>query len=63
MNTLMHPEDSSIAQMVIEGSTMGVTQMTKLIHSKPNADGTSMEIAKEFVKREEENIEVMKNFL
>lgn len=63
MNTLRHPSDSSIAQMVIEGSTMGVTQMTKLVHAKPNADGLSMEIAKEFIRREEENIEVMKNFL
>ncbi len=63
MNTLVKPSDSSIAQMVIQGSTMGVTQMTKLIHAKPNADGTSKEIAQEFVKREEENIEVMKNYL
>ncbi len=63
MNTLMNPSDSRIAQMVIQGSTMGVTQMTKLLHSKPNVDGVSSEIAKEFVKREEDNIEVMKNYL
>jgi hypothetical protein len=63
MNTIMRPSDSSIAQMVIQGSTMGVTQMTKLIHAKPNADGICMDIAKEFVKREENNIEVMKNYL
>ena len=62
-NTLRHTSDSSIAQMVILGSTMGVTQMTKLVHAKPNSDGMSMEVAKEFIRREEENIEVMKNFL
>lgn len=63
MSTLIRPSDSRIAQMVIQGSTMGVTQMTKLLHSKPNADGTSTAIAKEFIQREEENIEVMKRFL
>ena len=63
MNTLMDPSDSRIAQMVIQGSTMGVTQMTRLLHSNRNADGTSVEIAKEFIKKEEENIEVMKSFL
>ena len=63
LNTILKPSDSRIAQMVIQGSTMGVTQMTKLLHAKPNADGVSSEIAKEFVKREEDNIEVMKNYL
>ena len=63
MNTIMRPSDSRIAQMVIQGSTMGVTQMTKLIHAKPYADGVSKDIANEFVKKEEKNIEVMKNYL
>lgn len=63
LNTLMKPSDSRIAQMVIEGSTMGVTQMTKLLHAKKNADGTCAEIAKEFIKREEANIEALKKYL
>jgi cell division septum initiation protein DivIVA len=63
MNTIMRPSDSSIAQMVIQGSAMGVTQMTKLIHAKPNADGVSKDIAKEFIEKEEKNIEVMKKYL
>lgn len=63
MNTMIDSSDSHIAQMVIRGSTMGVTEMTKLIHASKNADGVSSEIAKEFVKKEEENIEIMKNYL
>ncbi len=63
MNMLMNSSDSHIAQMVIKGSTMGITQMTKLLHSKKNADGASAQIAEEFVKKEENNIEVMKNYL
>lgn len=63
MNTLMNPSDSRIAQMVIQGSTMGVTQMTKLLHAKKNADGVSTEIAQEFIQKEEGNIETMKKYL
>ncbi|MHB8130846.1 MAG: hypothetical protein ACYDEX_17780 [Mobilitalea sp.] len=63
MNTIINSSDSHIAQMVIQGSTMGVTQMTRLLHDNKNADGECTQIAKEFVKKEEENIEVMKNYL
>jgi hypothetical protein len=63
INTLINSSDSHIAQMVIQGSTMGVTQMTKLLHASQGADGVSTQIAKEFIKREENNIEVMKNYL
>lgn len=63
MNMLVNSSDSHIAQMVIKGSTMGVTQMTKLLHAKSNAEGMSTKIAEDFVKKEEKNIEVMKNYL
>jgi bacterioferritin-associated ferredoxin len=63
LNTLMDSSDSRIAQMVIQGSTMGVTQMTKLLHASENADGTCTEIAKEFISKEEANIETMKKYL
>jgi len=63
MNTLINSSDSHIAQMVIQGSTMGITQMTKLLNSKPNADGPSAQIAKEFIYKEQDNIEEMKKYL
>ncbi|MDD3174058.1 MAG: hypothetical protein PHF63_10500 [Herbinix sp.] len=63
VNTLINSSDSHIAQMVIQGSTMGVTQMTTLINASKNADGVCVDIAKEFVKKEEDNIEVMKKYL
>lgn len=63
MNTMINSSDSHIAQMVIQGSTMGVTQMTRLLHANRDADGVSSQIAKDFVKKEEDNIEVMKNYL
>lgn len=63
MNLWMEPTDSRIADMVIKGSTMGMTQMTKLINDKKDADGTCVQIAKEFVQKEENNIETMKAYL
>lgn len=63
MNLWMEPTDSRIADMVIKGSTMGMTQMSKLINDKGDADGTSVQIAKEFVKKEEANIQTMKAYL
>lgn len=63
MNIWMDPTDSRIAEMVLKGSTMGVTQMTKLLHDKTDADGTSIQIAKDFIRKEESNIETMKAYL
>jgi hypothetical protein len=63
MNVFMNSSDSHIAQMVIQGSTMGITQMMKLINDKKEADGISTQIANEFVHKEQENIEVMKHYL
>jgi hypothetical protein len=63
MNTLMNSSENHIAQLVIKGSTMGITQMTKLLNNSENADGESKEIAREFIKKEEENIVIMKKFL
>lgn len=63
MNHFMDQSDSRIAEMVIKGSTMGITQMTKLLNDKPQADGNSVAIAKEFVHKEQHNIEVMKKHL
>jgi hypothetical protein len=55
--------DSHIADMVIKGSTMGITQITKLLHESKNADGVSTQIANEFIQKEQHNIDVMKQYL
>jgi len=63
MNTMINSSDSHIADMVIKGSTMGITQMTKLLNASKNADGESTQIASDFIKKEQKNIDVMKNYL
>lgn len=63
MTAIMDPCDSHIAEMVIKGSTMGITQMTQLLHDNKNADGASTRIANDFIQKEQKNIEIIKNYL
>lgn len=63
LHTLVATSDSHIAEMVIRGSIMGVTHITRLLHSSKNADGTSTEIAEEFIRKEEEYIKTLKDYL
>lgn len=63
MNTMKDSSDSHIANMVIKGSTMGITQMTALLNDKTDTDGFSAKIAQEFIEKEQKNIEIMKSYL
>ncbi len=65
MNTMMDSSDSHIAQLMIEGSTMGITDTTKLIHEYENTQGceAALKLAGEMVQFEQSNIEKMKEFL
>ena len=65
MNTLMDSSRSHIAEMMIEGSTMGVTDTTKIIHEyegNPECRDV-LALARDIVKFEEQNVEDMKKFL
>lgn len=65
MNTLTDSSDSHIAQMVVEGSTMGVTDTIKLLREYENTDVSekTLALAREIIKFEEENIEKMKSHI
>lgn len=65
MNTLTDSSDSHIAQMVVEGSTMGVTDTIKLLREYENTDVSedTLSLAREIIKFEEENIEKMKSHI
>lgn len=56
-------EVSKIADMVIKGSTMGVTKITKKLHAYHGNDQTVKQIAQQMVQTEESNIQGMKPFL
>ncbi len=65
MNTLMDSTTSHIAEMMIKGATMGVTDTTKLIRQYENTSCSeeALSLARESVRYEEESIERLKKFL
>ena len=65
MNTLTDSTTSHLAEMMIQGSVMNVTDLLRKIHESEITDGGSAEIcmAREIVSFEEKNIEKFKEYL
>ena len=65
MNTLMDSSMSHIAEMMIEGSNMGITDMTKLIndHEPRGTCPEAVRLAREVITFEEHNLEMLKRYL
>ena len=65
MNTMMDSTSSHIAQMMIEGATMGITENTRLIREYENkhCSEKSLSIARQTVKFMEDSVERMKKYL
>ena len=65
MNTMTDSTTSHLAEMMIQGSTMNVTDLLRKIHESESCDGgsTEMSIAREVVEFEENNIEKLKDYL
>lgn len=62
-NTILNTSTGHIAEMMIQGSNRGLTDMWKTINHHENAGNVSMEIAKELMDFEEKNIERLKKYL
>ena len=65
MNTMIESTSSHIAEMMMEGYTMGITDMTKDIRERENTkvSEASLRLAREIVKFEEDSFSKMKKFL
>lgn len=65
MNTMIDSTSTHIAEMMIEGATMGVTNMTRLLREFENTACPEkvISLARDIIKYEESTIETMKNFL
>lgn len=65
MNTMMDSSDSHIAQLIAEGSTMGITDGIKLLreYENTNVSEEALGFAREIIKFEEHNLEVAKGFI
>lgn len=65
MNTMIDASSSHVAEMMIEGSTMGITDTTKIVNEyegNPECK-EAVALAREIVKFEQNNIEIMKKYL
>lgn len=64
-NTMLDSTTGHIAEMMIEGSNMGITDMTKLLNNfgVGNGDSEAVRLAREVVRFEEHNLEMLKPYL
>lgn len=65
MNTMMDSSDSHLAQMVVEGSTMGITDTLKLLRENENSGACekSLQLLRDIISFEENNVEIMKSYI
>lgn len=63
METMMDSSESKLAEMVIQGSTMGITNLTKQLHDYNGDDEDVKSFAEQLIEKEQANIERMKPFL
>ena len=63
MKTLMDNSTSKLAEMMIQGSTMGVTKMTRYIGELSGTDRDVDQLAHKLLHTEQSNIEQMKQYL
>mgnify|MGYP003298048267 CR=1 FL=1 len=65
MNTMTDNSRSHIAEMMIKGATMGITEATKLLRESENSSCSeeALSLARRLIKYEEESIDRLKKFL
>ncbi len=63
MDTMMDNTPSHLADMLIQGSTMGVIEITRAKSENPEADGEAVRLADAYLKEENDNIEKLKKYL
>ena len=63
MKTLTDNSPSRIAEMMIQGSTMGITKIQKRINEYDGSDERVRDVANKLLKTEQANIDQMKKFL
>ena len=65
MNTLKDDSDEHIAEMIIEGTTMGITDTIRLVrdYENSNCSEDALSLARRIVSFQEKSVEKAKKFL
>ncbi len=63
MHTMLNSDTSHLAELMINGSNMGITNMTKILNGYPNPQPDIKHLADRLIQVEKDNIERLKNYL
>lgn len=63
MNTTSDNSISHIAEMMLQGTNMGIIKGIKLLHNNPDMDKTIQNILNEFIDYQEKCMETLKEYL
>lgn len=63
MNTVTNSNTDHMAEIMINGSTAGIVDMTRYIRTHPDCDVYSSELADRLISTEENNIKYMRGYL
>lgn len=63
LNTISDKSNSKIAEMMIQGTNMGIIEGVKLLNQNPEADDEVKNVLNEFIKFQENTIEQLKKYL
>ncbi len=63
MNALMDSSQEHLAEMLINGTTMGIVDMTKKISDLGESDAGARRLAEDFINFEEKSVEQLKKYL
>lgn len=63
MKTLTDTSNSKIAEILLQGTNMGIIEGRKLLNHKPNLDKEVERILHEYVNMQEEEVETLKKYL
>ena len=63
MKTLMDNSNSKIAELLLQGTNMGIIEGRKLVNHKPDIDDEVDEILHDYVNMQENAVEILKKYL
>ena len=63
MKLMTDHSDSKIAELLLQGTNMGIIEGRKLLNNKENIDKEVESILKDFIKMQEESVEIYKEYL
>lgn len=63
INTVTNKNVDHMAEIMISGSTMGIIDMTRFVHSDKDVDVYAVELGNRLINVEQKNIDIMRSFL